>query len=89
MCSEKTICKYEEKKSPADYIKSTAKDKEPWISVKEGLPKELTNVMITVLHRNKSRGVYKGFICKGKWLYSESGPIGDKVTAWMKMPEPY
>lgn len=60
-----------------------------WISVKEGLPEELTPVLIYT--EATGQGVCMAFLENGKWLdgYSGRGIVmmqQELVTHWMPLP---
>lgn len=62
-----------------------------WISIKERLPEELTEVMVFM--EATPQGVFMAFLENGKWLdgYSGKGIVlmqQELVTHWMPLPEP-
>lgn len=57
-----------------------------WISVKDRLPEEGQEVLVSTKSKNGQRNVDKGYILPGKNRFVHRGTA--EVTHWMPLPEP-
>ena len=72
----------------ADYLISNGVTVQEWISVKDGLPEEWTDVLVFSRFGFIETAVYTG--AHGKWRIGWNGDMleADSITHWMPLPEP-
>lgn len=59
-----------------------------WISVKDRLPNDKTEILCALKHSPDGYHIHDGFFIRGQWFDGHGFPFLFKVTHWQPLPEP-